>query len=158
MGARGPQSYVQLTPINGGRGKPPQPDPKLTPSQAAHWKQLTASKPNGWFNRDDLLLLAELCRALDMCDRLAERIDAMDVRHGYFESLQNALGLRDKEVRRVTVLATKLRLTPQSRYDKQLAATFAKIPNGPRPWHYGANAGDPDEAGERFFEQTEGQA
>lgn len=157
MGARGPQSAVQLTPIPGVRGAPPKPDPKLTDAQAAHWKQLTASKPNGWFNRDDLLLLAELCRALDMCDRLAERIDAMDVRRGYFESLQNALGLRDKEVRRVTVLATKLRLTPQSRYDKQLAATFAKIPNGPRPWHYGA-AADPDDPGEHFFEDAEGRA
>lgn len=156
MGARGPKSAIELACITGGKGNPPKPDAKLTTAQADHWKRITASKPAEYFNTDDLLLLAELCRALDMCDRLADRIDKMDILHG--DSLQRALGLRDKEVRRVTVLATKLRLTPQSRYDKGAAASFAKKPNGRRPWHWGGEPNPFDEfadPAERFFAETE---
>jgi hypothetical protein len=137
MGARGPKSAAELTSIQGFKAKAPPPDAKLTDAQAAVWKRITASKPGDWFNGDDLFLLAELCRALDMCDRLADAIDAMDIRNG--DTLARRLALRDKEARRVTVLATKLRLTPQSRYDKGAAATAAKRPNGARPWEFSAN-------------------
>lgn len=155
MGARGPKSSIEkLSVITGGKTKAPKPDPKLTPAQAEHWARISASKPAEYFNSDDLLLLSELCRALDMCDRLAAAIDTLDIRQ-QGETLARRLALRDKEVRRVTVLATKLRLTPQSRYDKGAAATFAKRSTGRRPWHWNSDPPDGDPDGDAFFDELE---
>lgn len=130
MGARGPKSAAELATVTSLTKPAPEPLPELSDAEARAWRRYTQSKPGDWFNLDDLPLLAELCRAVVMCDRLAGRID----KAANIDSLQKLLSMRDKEARRVTVLATKLRLTPQSRYDKGAAATAAKRGSATRPW------------------------
>ena len=142
MGARGPTSAAEKATVHVlNRKAPPAPD-RLTKDQAAIWDRLAMSKPAQHFSADDLPLLAELCRAYDASDKLAVRIDK-HIATASAETLQTLMGLRDKESRRAVALATKLRLTAQSRYDKGVAASLAKQANrGASPW---------EDPGDEFF-------
>ena len=53
------------------------------------------------------------------------------------ETLKTLLDMRDKESRRLATLAVKLRLTQQSRYTPQAAATAAKAPSASKAWQFG---------------------
>jgi len=55
--------------------------------------------------------------------------------------LKAVLDMRDKESRRLASLATKLRLTNQSRYTPQAAATAAKKGGGGKVWQFGKTGG-----------------
>lgn len=142
MGARGPTSAAEKAVVHVlTRKAPPAPD-GLTQDQAEIWNRLAISKPAQHFAADDLPLLAELCRAYDASDKLAARIDK-HIETSSAEGLQTLMGLRDKESRRAVALATKLRLTAQSRYDKGVAAALSKQANrGPGPW---------EDPGDEFF-------
>ena len=48
--------------------------------------------------------------------------------------MKGFLDMRDKEAKRATSIATKLRLTQQSRYTPQAAATADRKVSGARPW------------------------
>lgn len=131
MGMRGPKSSLdRLKVVQFDTARLPPPD-GLNAAESLIWEQALRSKPQEYFHADDLILLREYCRAVAMCDRLAEKCEAANGG----DTLARYLGLRDKEVRRVTVLATKLRMTPQSRYDKQVAATASRNnATLPKPW------------------------
>ena len=97
------------------------------------WSQVVDSKPADWFDADSRPVLKEYVRAAMTCDLLAEVVEhAFD--GGDEDALKHALDMRDKEARRVANLATKLRLTQQSRYTPQSAATANKRAAGKRPW------------------------
>jgi hypothetical protein len=68
-----------------------------------------------------------------MCDALASRI-RLALASGSVDDVRITLGLRDKESRRAAILATKLRLTMQSRYTPKASATAAARATGLRPW------------------------
>ena len=55
--------------------------------------------------------------------------------------LKALLDMRDKESRRMASLATKLRITNQSRYTPQSAATAAKRGGGGKVWQFGKTGG-----------------
>lgn len=55
--------------------------------------------------------------------------------------LDKVLRLRDMESKRLSSLATKLRLTNQSRYTPMAAATAAKKGAGGNVWQFGAKTG-----------------
>lgn len=109
----------------------------LSTSQGAIWAGIVETKPADWFSSDNAPLLAEYVRAVDMCNLLAMQIEAA-VTGGEPGELKAALDMRDKESKRVASLATKLRLTNQSRYTPQAAATANKN-NGTaaKPWRFG---------------------
>lgn len=97
------------------------------------WTVTVESKPSGWFGPDSWPVLKEYVRAAASCDALAEMVaGAMQSRNS--DAIKTALDMRDKEAKRVASLATKLRLTQQSRYTPQAAATADKGVNGRRPW------------------------
>jgi len=125
MGARGPKSAAELATVHTFTRKAPTPPARLTKDQGVIWEALAKAKPPKHFTPDDLPLLAELCRAYDAADKLAERIDRGIAKYTP-ETLRTLMGLRDKESRRAVTLATKLRLTSQSRYDKTVAATISR--------------------------------
>lgn len=143
MGARGPKSAAEKATVHTFTRKPPPAPDRLTPDQAEIWNRLAASKPPQHFSADDLPLLAELCRAYDAADKIALRIDK-HISTASAETLQTLMGLRDKESRRAVALATKLRMTSQSRYDKGVAAALAKqAGRGASPWE--------DDPADEFF-------
>lgn len=109
------------------------PPDDLTPEQAARWRAVVDSKPVDWFGPDSLPLLKEYVRAEAMCDLLAVQIEAA-MSGGEPGEIKALLDMRDKESKRLASLATKLRLTQQSRYTPQAAATANKKAGNARPW------------------------
>jgi hypothetical protein len=105
----------------------------LPKAEQALWRAITETKPADWFGADSALLLREYVRVAVMCDALDARVkvalDGTDMK-----ALKGWLGLRDREARRLALLGTKLRLTPQSKYTPKSAATAERRASGPRPW------------------------
>lgn len=144
MGARGPKSAAELATVHTFTRKAPKPPARLTEDQGEIWQALAKAKPPEHFTPDDLPLLAELCRAYDAADKLAERIDRGIAKYTP-EVLRTLMGLRDKESRRAVTLATKLRLTSQSRYGKEVADTLSRRAGRTNPpWQQ-------EESGDEFF-------
>jgi hypothetical protein len=117
--------------------EPPPADPKLSAPERELWDAVVGSKPAGWFDAATAPVLREYVRAAVMCDVLAARLSAVladpdaDQR-----ALRAAHEMRDREAKRAVMLATRLRLTPQSRYTPHGAASAANKPGAgsPRPW------------------------
>lgn len=135
MEGRGRKSAASLTVVPAGIPARMEPPEGLTESQAAMWREIVAGKPADWFAADNAPLLVEYVRAVDMGNLLAFQIEAAMVGADYDgPSLKDLLNMRDKEAKRATSIATKLRLTQQSRYTPQAAATADKRASGARPW------------------------
>jgi hypothetical protein len=96
------------------------------------WRAVVDSKPAEWFGPDSAPVLTEYVRAAVLCDQLARMVD--QALKGQGADLKTALDLRDREARRLAALATKMRLTQQSRYTALSAATANKRAGGSRPW------------------------
>lgn len=112
------------------------PPSHLTAVQADMWRAVVASKPVEWFAADSAPLLTEYVRAVEMCDRLALMVEA-EIAGGEGpegSGLKSLLDMRDKESKRVASLATKLRLTQQSRYTPKAASTANGKAGNARPW------------------------
>lgn len=108
----------------------------LAAEEAALWDEVVASKPADWFQSDSAPLLKEYVRAVHMCDLLSYQVSAA-ISGGEPGGLKEVLKLRDMESKRVASLATKLRLTQQSRYTPQAASTADKKAGSARPWQFG---------------------
>lgn len=111
---------------------PAEPPADLTEDQAALWREVVESKPSDWFGPDSLPVLKEYVRAATTCDRLAVVVERA-LEEGS-DGLPKLLEMRDREAKRVAVLATKLRLTQQSRYTPKAAGTADRKAGGARPW------------------------
>lgn len=131
-------SGASLTVVPSGLPERLAPPEDLTQDQAARWRAVVDSKPVEWFGPDGAPLLKEYVRAEAMCDTLAMQIEAaMSGGHEAEDTarlVKHFLDMRDKESKRLASLATKLRLTQQSRYTPQAAATANKKAGNTRPW------------------------
>lgn len=136
MEGRGRKSAASLTVVPAGIPARMEPPQGLTESQVAMWREIVAGKPADWFAADNAPLLAEYVRAVDMCNALAFQIGAALAGDPVEAALllKGYLDMRDKEAKRATSIATKLRLTQQSRYTPQAAATADRKAGGARPW------------------------
>ena len=139
MGKRGRPSADDLA----ARALPwerPEPPEDLSEAQAAEWRAVVDRMPPDWFPRETHGLLSAYCnhavshRAISLRVRRWEQ-KPTDRSLGLYKDL---LKLRDREARAMTTLATKMRLTQQSRYDAKTASTAAKNGgDGEKPWEYG---------------------
>ena len=106
---------------------------ELSESEAALWAVIVDSKPSEWFGPDSVPVLKEYCRCAALCDQLAVKVrEVWDT--GDMDAIRVPMALRDREVLRLMALATKLRLTQQSRYTPQASATANRKVAGRRPW------------------------
>lgn len=113
----------------------PRPVPAdLDEAEARIWRAVVESKPREWFGEDSAPLLREYVRAVCMCDELEPEIKRLREPGQDKHALKMVLDMRDKESRRASSLATRLRLTQQSRYTPQAAGTANKRAAGKRPW------------------------
>ena len=108
------------------RLNPPEDFPS---EEAVIWRAVVATKPIEWFQPDSAPLLVEYCRAVVMCNQLAE-----EIRTATGNDRKDLLKLRDMEAKRVASMACKMRLTQQSRYTPGASATASKKAGGSRPW------------------------
>jgi hypothetical protein len=122
-------------------GERPEPPAGLTAPEAELWRKVVDGKPADWWGEDNLPLLAEYCRAVCTCEVLAGRLAEATGREGTPDAeLGRLLNWRHREAERAARLATKLRLTQQSRYGARSAARQAgraaggSAGGGKRPW------------------------
>lgn len=116
------------------------PPEGLTEDQAGVWRTVVGARSADFFSEDAAPLLEEYCRVVVMCRLLAFQVEAA-LAADEPSSLKALLGMRDKESRRMASLATKLRLTNQSRYTPQAAGTAAKKGGGGKVWQFGKTGG-----------------
>jgi hypothetical protein len=126
-------SVVPVKPL--GRIEPPT---SLAGEELKLWRAVVDSKPADWFGEDSAPLLTEYVRAVCHSDELDRVIKSMSLDDQ--EWVTNAkpymdfMRIRDMEAKRAVSIATKLRLTQQSRYTPQAASTANKKAGQVKPW------------------------
>jgi hypothetical protein len=95
---------------------------------------VVATKPADWFDDDSAPVLKEYVRAATTSDILDRRVKAAMEGGDSVDEVKKLLDMRDKEARRLVTMATKLRLTQQSRYTEKTASTANRKAGGKRPW------------------------
>lgn len=126
--------------VPGSFGKRPEPPDDLNERQAEIWRETAASEPVEFFNTAALRsLLADYCRHREAAENVSGIINAF--RPEWLKSgdavkrYQALLRIRETETVAAMRMARALRLTNQSRYTPQAAATAASnAARGPRPW------------------------
>lgn len=123
-------SVAPVVSVEGRRVKPPD---DLPAPVAALWRQLVESLPPSRFHASDRPLLALYCRALHQSNLAYEKLER------YGAAADDAVSpwqrVADSAVKQVAVLATRLRLCPQSRMDRKVAGPMARDDAGAeRPW------------------------
>lgn len=140
MATRGRKSAASLSVVVGSIDGRPQPPADLTKFQSELWQRTVAGEPLDQFRTATLQqLLKEYVRHCETAHILAEEIKATNPAwlrdEDGLKRYDKLLLMRDRETKAIGDKATKLRLTNQSRYTPQAAATAAKNAAGPRkPW------------------------
>lgn len=125
----------------------PEPPSHLTETQAGIWCAVVATKPPDWFQADSFPVLSDYCRAVALDNEIAVVLNEFDrtlLADGKgLESWKELIRLQSEQQKLVAMLATKLRLTPQSRYNPLKANTENNRAGLARPWsrvlEHGAN-------------------
>jgi hypothetical protein len=146
-----------IIPGSNGSMKRPAPPVELEPREKRIWRDIVASLPADWFTTSQPVL-TELCRHIRYSNELA--VDVAQARTAIDQikmmpepPLKLLLAaMRDYRIllrshgyqsERVANLSTKLRLSPQSRYQASTAQVRAtEEPAGPEPWNDWAGADD----------------
>ena len=140
MGSRGRKSAAEIAFISGvgitsTRRLSPPPDP--TEEQAEVWRGIVNAHPGDWFGPGSAPVLAALCRHVTAGRRVAGWIARLEAAEDGLDEERwfKLLARQEAESKAVAALATRLRLTPQSRYTPHGAATAGRgTQDGPRPW------------------------
>ena len=114
-----------------------EPPDCLTDDQAQVWRETVTARAADYFQPDVAPLLEEYCRVVVMCRALALQVEGL-MAGDEDGNLEKVLRLRDMESKRLTSIATKLRITNQSRYNPLSANTAAKKGGGGGVWQFGA--------------------
>ena len=120
--------------------KGPRAPSSLTLDQRKIWDQTVMNEPEGFFDTQGTQdLLKDYCRHRNMADDISDVINEFKV--GWVKApdgakkLTELLRIREIEIRGAANLATKLRLTNQSRVHPEKAGTAARNkPREPKPW------------------------
>ena len=121
-------------------GSRPEPPDELTAEQAEEWRVIVGRMPADWFTRETYPLLVDLCRHIVRARVIAGKIDDFDpewlVTDAGAKTYDRLCAMGERETRMMASLATKMRLTQQSRYNAQSASTAErKGSNEPsHPW------------------------
>lgn len=128
MGNRGPKSGAALSVVHQTAPDPgvierverPTAPVHLTDEQAAEWNAIVERLPADWFPRETHDLLASYCAHMITQRRLSSAIDKIEGAEGAFdiEEYDKLLKMREREVRSASSLATRMRITQQTTYDK----------------------------------------
>ena len=97
----------------------PRPPAELNREQAAEWISVVDRLPADWFGRETQGLLAQYCRHVVAARRVADLIAAAELdSECSIKDYDRLLKMQEREGRAMSSLATKMRLSQQSSYDK----------------------------------------
>jgi len=129
-----------VTVVDGGFKKRPEPPADLTERQASIWREVVASEPTQFFDTAATrTLLTDYCRHCETAEILTNLINTFKPEWIRAEEgahrLNGLLKMRERETRAAVSMATKLRITNQSRYENRGAFTASRnTVKGPKPW------------------------
>jgi len=136
--ARKSAAAKSVTPVLQRPVKLPDPPRHLTASQADIWRMVVASRAGDLIAPEAYPVLVEYCRAVTASNLLAAEIDQFDPEWSREDDglrrWDKLLGMQDRLAAKICSLATKLRLTPQSRVHRETAGTHAAKGKGGKPW------------------------
>lgn len=121
MGTRGRTSTASLSVVTDVSSfAPPEPPDDLNDDQADTWRAVVASQPPGWFKPDTFPLLLQYCRHVSRGNQLGKMINEMEKKgikdhKSYFALLNRETAMSNI----IAQLATKMRLSQQSSYDRR---------------------------------------
>lgn len=138
MQQRGRKSASSLSVVAGMiDGRPKAPD-DLTVDQVEVWERTVGNEPVDFFRTAGCQeMLKQYCRHVVSAfgiSQLVERIEADGVSFGQLAPYDQLLKMRDRETRAVLMIATKLRLTNQARYQTRAAASAAAKTHDTKLW------------------------
>lgn len=122
MGNRGRTSSAALAVI-GPSGiesvsRPVAPD-ELTDEQAGEWLAIVNRMPADWFPRETHPMLAQYCRHVVRARRLALLLDKVESSEAFdVKEYRDLLRSEEEQSRAIASLATKMRISQQTTYDK----------------------------------------
>lgn len=131
---------AQVVALQGGIGQRPDPPDDLTDDQAEVWRATVASEDTAFFSTAALReLLKDYCRHKCTGAALSAQIETYDASKAMdpetAKNFDRITKMRDRETKAAADLATKLRLTNQSRYTPKAAATASKnAGTQKKPW------------------------
>jgi phage terminase small subunit len=145
MEGSGRKSAAALALVTAMPGQRPEPPTVLSESEADIWRSVVATKPHDWFTPDTFPLLEEYCRQSVQADQLAveqARFKGKIPTHKDKFARYKAIGKMRRETAGVLLsLATKMRLSQQSRYGARAASTaHDKAGSAGKPWEFGKGA------------------
>lgn len=110
----------------------PEPPDELLPEAAAEWRAVVGRLPADWFPRETWPCLIQYCRHVVSAGRVAQMIHDMESNAEEFDlkKYDKLLAMQEREGRAMSSLATRMRLTQQSTFDKERK----KDKQGKRPW------------------------
>ncbi len=122
MDQPGRPSAASLSVVPSGLPQRPEPPECLTAPQGSTWRAIVATKAPDWFKADTQPLLVAYCKAVDLHMRVSALLDSMDPLADARE-FRGLIEVAAKQAAIMSSMATKMRLTPQSRYTPQAAST-----------------------------------
>lgn len=140
MTQRGRKSAASLAVVQlAGVGVPRVPPPsRLTAAQRSIWLETVNSKPAEWFGPEHAPLLEQYVRHVVSARVLAEQIAEFDPEwlkdDEGLKRYERLLRMHELEGRAASSLATRMRITQQSVYRADKAATLAGKVTARKPW------------------------
>lgn len=98
--------------------RPAAPD-ELNHEEAEEWLAIVNRLPADWFSRETYPLLIQYCRHVITARRVRQIIEKLEGEEDFdFKGYEAALKMQARESQIITTLATKMRISQQSTYDK----------------------------------------
>lgn len=122
MNGRGRRSSASLAVISSSgiaAVERPRPPADLSGEQAEEWIAIVNRLPADWFGRETEALLAQYCRHIVASRRVANLVAQAEAdTECDLKDYDRLLKMQEREGRAITSLATKMRISQQSTYDK----------------------------------------
>lgn len=122
MEGRGRKSAASLSVISSGAVQAvrrPDAPAELTDEQAGEWAEIVSRMPADWFPRETHGMLVSYCRHIVSARRIAQLIEAAEASEAFdVDEYDKLLKMQERESRAMSSLATRMRLTQQTTYDK----------------------------------------
>lgn len=112
----------------------PEPPAALGEHEVETWRRITGAFPADRFDAGAVPLLAQMVRHIEAARKIAALIRAEEEGEEFdLDAWRLLLRDQDRESGRIAMLATRLRLTPQSRYVPHAGGARPQA-DAPRPW------------------------
>jgi hypothetical protein len=132
-------------------GVRPDPPDDLPPDQAETWRVTVQRMPADWFTPELFPLLRQLCRHVSYSEEVGRKKEdlsgwlrakgddiTVDEEAGAHDRFDDLTKIHEREGRAISSLMTRLRLTPQSRYDTISAErAVRRVAAKAKPWETG---------------------